>query len=54
MGDKARLNGRTVKGGTGWAIQMGIDKGIKDIFTFDPKQKNGLCGIIVRIGFLRY
>ena len=38
-GAKANLNGRTVKGGTGWAIQMGIDKGIKDIFTFDPKQK---------------
>ena len=38
-GDKANLNGRTIRGGTGWATQMAIDKGIKDIFTFDPKQK---------------
>ena len=39
MGEQASLNGRSIKGGTGFTIQMGIDKGIRNIFTFDPKQK---------------
>ena len=37
-GDKATLNGRTVKGGTGWAVQMGLDKGLQKIYVFDQKQ----------------
>lgn len=39
VGNKVNLNGRSIRGGTGWAVQMGIDKGVRSIFTFDPKQK---------------
>ena len=38
-GDKSYLNGATVKGGTGWAVQMGIDKGMTKVYVYDPKQK---------------
>ena len=37
-GNKSNLNGRTVKGGAGWSVQMGIDKGMRNINVFDPKQ----------------
>ncbi len=37
-GDKAHLNGTSVKGGTGWAVQMGLDKGMNKIYVFDQKQ----------------
>ena len=39
-GKRAHLNGRTVKGGSGWAVQMGIDKGLQKIFVYDQKQKS--------------
>ena len=32
--------GREVQGGTGWAVQMGIDKGMKDVFVYDPFQSS--------------
>jgi len=32
--------GRTVKGGTGWAVQMGLDKGLSSVFVYDPVQKS--------------
>jgi hypothetical protein len=38
-GERASLNGRTVKGGTGWATQMAIDKGIKKVYVYDQVQK---------------
>jgi hypothetical protein len=36
---RPHLNGRTVKGSTGWGVQMGIDKGLKHIYVFDPTHK---------------
>ena len=38
-GNKASINGKTVKSGTGWAVQMGIDKGIRNINVYDTAQK---------------
>ena len=39
-GKYEQLNGRTVKGGTGWAVQMGIDRGIGEINVYDPRQRS--------------
>ena len=39
-GKYEKLNGRTVKGGTGWAVQMGVDRGIGEINVYDPRQKS--------------
>ena len=36
---KGNNAGRTVKGNTGWAVQMGIDKGMNGIFVYDPVQR---------------
>ena len=38
-GRLAHLNGRTVKKGTGWAVQMGIDKGLQKVFVYDTVQR---------------
>jgi hypothetical protein len=32
------LNYRAVKGGTGWAVQMALDKGMQDVFVYDQRQ----------------
>ena len=39
-GDKAHLNGTSVKGGTCWAFQMVLDKGMNKIYVFDQKQNS--------------
>ena len=36
---ESSLNGRTVKGGTGWAVQMAVDANVKHINVFDTAQK---------------
>ena len=38
-GKQANVNGRSVKGGTGWAVQMALDKGMKKVYVYDQVQK---------------
>ena len=39
-GKKAHLNGRTVDGGTGWGVQMALDKGLQKVFVYDTAQRS--------------
>jgi len=39
-GKLAHLNGTTVKGSAGWAVQMGLDKGLQKIYVFDQRQQS--------------
>tara|TARA_R100000988_G_scaffold19136_1_gene9407 strand:+ start:1517 stop:11284 length:9768 start_codon:yes stop_codon:yes gene_type:complete len=33
-------NKRTVKGGTGWAVQMALDKGLQEVYVYHPPEKS--------------